>query len=324
MSTWKALSQLTSISTLLKQIQERFKPIAFPSGIYTVTHLRAVGFVYTCDEDTAGCDCCGLEVSGWTAEMNPFSIHAERSPYCTFICTLKTSVPLSTTAIPPNTSVPNQRQNIIERHSIESVDVERSSNCFPESDLLKRVRKRTFSHWPHDSALPEEQMVKAGFYQCNVGHAEIQDRVICIHCNLICQKWTPYADDPCEVHETLSPNCVFVKAKLARPPTSSGVITNNHSSTSTDPEPSPPNEIAFTAACNPSYAESSKRHASFATWPNENLPSVDDLVRAGCLYTGTKSMVTCFYCNGSLQNWGPNDNPMIEHARWFPNCAYAK
>ncbi|CAF4215993.1 unnamed protein product, partial [Adineta steineri] len=23
-------------------------------------------------------------------------------------------------------------------------------------------------------------------------------------------------------------------------------------------------------------------------------------------------------------NWGPNDNPMIEHARWFPHCAYAK
>ena len=65
-------------------------------------------------------------------------------------------------------------------------------------------------------------------------------------------------------------------------------------------------------------------HASFATWPNENLPSVDDLVRAGFFYTGTKTIVTCFYCNGSLQNWGPNDNPMIEHARWFPHCAYAK
>ena len=25
-----------------------------------------------------------------------------------------------------------------------------------------------------------------------------------------------------------------------------------------------------------------------------------------------------------MQNWGPNDNPMIEHARWFPHCAYAK
>jgi hypothetical protein len=47
-------------------------------------------------------------------------------------------------------------------------------------------------------------------------------------------------------------------------------------------------------------------------------------VRAGFFFTGTKTVVTCFYCNGSLQNWGANDNPMIEHARWFPHCAYAK
>ncbi|CAF3551333.1 unnamed protein product [Rotaria sp. Silwood1] len=67
-----------------------------------------------------------------------------------------------------------------------------------------------------------------------------------------------------------------------------------------------------------------KRYVSFATWPSEQLPAVDDLVRAGFFYTGKNTIVTCFYCNGSLQNWGSNDNPMIEHARWFPHCAYAK
>jgi hypothetical protein len=80
----------------------------------------------------------------------------------------------------------------------------------------------------------------------------------------------------------------------------------------------------YTAACNTNYIEIPKRYASFATWSNENLPPVDDLVRAGFFFTGTKTIVICFYCNGSLQNWGPNDNPMIEHARWFPHCAYAK
>ncbi|CAF4949358.1 unnamed protein product, partial [Rotaria magnacalcarata] len=58
-----------------------------------------------------------------------------------------------------------------------------------------------------------------------------------------------------------------------------------------------------------------KRHASFSTWPNENLPSVENLVKAGFFFTGTKTIVTCFYCNGSLQNWGSNDNPIVEHAR---------
>ncbi|CAF4560159.1 unnamed protein product, partial [Rotaria magnacalcarata] len=84
------------------------------------------------------------------------------------------------------------------------------------------------------------------------------------------------------------------------------------------------NDIVFTVSCNPTYSAIPKRHASYATWPIEDLPPVDDLVRAGFFYTGTKTIVTCFYCNGSLQNWGPNDNPMIEHARWFPHCAYAR
>jgi hypothetical protein len=84
------------------------------------------------------------------------------------------------------------------------------------------------------------------------------------------------------------------------------------------------NEFVHTAACNPAYAELPKRTASYAAWSNDNLPDVDDLVRAGFFYTGTKTIVTCFYCNGSLQNWGPKDNPTIEHARWFPHCAYAK
>ncbi|CAF4301553.1 unnamed protein product, partial [Adineta steineri] len=83
-------------------------------------------------------------------------------------------------------------------------------------------------------------------------------------------------------------------------------------------------QIVNTSACHSSYREITKRYASFSTWTNENTPSVDDLVNAGFFYTGTKTVVTCFYCNGSLQNWGAKDNPMIEHARWFPHCAYVK
>jgi hypothetical protein len=72
-------------------------------------------------------------------------------------------------------------------------------------------------------------------------------------------------------------------------------------------------------------AEISRREATFsnASWP-ENSPSMDDLVRAGFFFSGIENTVTCFYCNGSLHKWGANDNPMIEHARWFPHCLYAK
>jgi hypothetical protein len=165
-------------------------------------------------------------------------------------------------------------------------------------------------------------MILAGFFQCNVG-----DRVICLYCNLICQQWLSHTDDPSEVHQTLSPQCPYVRLMMKSRQTSSVSIlnessTNNARVLTSDSIRS--NEIVQALACHIGYIEIPKRQASFASWPQETLPSVDDLVRAGFFYTGAKTIVTCFYCNGSLQNWGPKDNPVVEHARWFPFCAYAK
>lgn len=331
------ISLPTAITFTLRSIRDLILSITKSLGVFTPNQLAVAGFYYTGDGDTAVCKDCKLEVSNWTLDMKPFQIHSERSPDCPFVInhpktfsmlseTVKSSP--SSNIISRNITSINEQENPSKRIKIDPKDIDFSSVSLHEVDLLILVRKRGFSHWPHRTIPSSAQMIEAGFFNCNVG-----DRVICIYCNLICQQWTPHTDDPCEVHKTLSPNCIYVKAKLIRPAASSILIVNESSasivpnSQSPGPsnlEPLRSHEIVFTAACNPAYAELPKRHASFATWPNENLPSVDDLVRAGFFYTGTKTIVTCFYCNGSLQNWGANDNPMIEHARWFPHCAYAK
>ncbi|CAF4249609.1 unnamed protein product, partial [Didymodactylos carnosus] len=167
---------------------------------------------------------------------------------------------------------------------------------------------------------------------CNVG-----DRVICIYCNIMCQQWTMDTDDPSEIHKTLSPNCFYVKLMLSKNASTNNIHILNEVRQQTSPLSTTVNgihannsskicshEIVLTAAFNVTYAEMRKRYASFTSWPQEPLPSVDDLVKAGFFYSGKKTIVTCFYCNGSLQNWGQKDNPMIEHARWFPQCAYAR
>ena len=309
------------------------KTILENHGVYSQAHLRASGFRYTGNGDAARCDDCGLEVSGWTTTMIPFTIHAERKPDCPFVSSIKAckaiSAPGSSISLPRLTTASSEPENPSKRQKTEVTTAEAIVNSLLETSILQQVRRRTFSQWPHRTIPSSAQMIEAGFFNCNVG-----DRVICLYCNLICQQWTPHTDDPCEVHKTLSPNCIYVKSKLVRPAASSIIIVNEnattasaagpHSPTSSNLDPLRSHEIVYTAACNPSFTELPRRHASFAAWPVENLPSVDDLVRAGFFYTGTKTIVTCFYCNGSLQNWGPNDNPMIEHARWFPHCAYAK
>ncbi|CAF4528491.1 unnamed protein product, partial [Rotaria sp. Silwood2] len=148
---------------------------------------------------------------------------------------------------------------------------------------------------------------------------------ICLYCNLICQQWTPHTDDPDNIHQTLSSLCPYVLFILKTRQTSTASILNDNSNNrALTSNVLRFNEIAQASAFHRAYVEISKRLSSFNSWPQEDLPSVDDLVRAGFFYTGSKTIVTCFYCNGSLQNWGPKDNPLIEHVRWFPLCAYAK
>ncbi|CAF2810837.1 unnamed protein product [Rotaria sp. Silwood2] len=296
-------------------------------GVHSTIAMLSAGFYYIGNKDTVKCDECGLEVSGWTLDMKPFAIHAQRSPTCAFVRSILPDqiIPVpSTVNLLSTTSGLTDDEKPSKRQKIEATQ----EMCQPcrliEVDTLKQIRKRTFSHWPHRTSPSSAQMIDAGFFNCNVG-----DRVICLYCSIICQQWTPHTDDPCEIHKKLSPKCPYVISMLKRQQTASIVIinefsNNGHSLTSNNTDPLRFNEIVYTAACHSNYIEIPRRHTSFATWSNENLPPVEDLVKAGFFYTGTKTIVTCFYCNGSLQNWGANDNPMIEHARWFPHCAYAK
>ena len=40
--------------------------------------------------------------------------------------------------------------------------------------------------------------------------------------------------------------------------------------------------------------------------------------------TGCGDIVRCYACDGGLQKWSPGDSAWVEHARWFPHCAYVR
>ncbi|CAF3641548.1 unnamed protein product [Rotaria sp. Silwood1] len=282
-------------------------------GIHTTNALSAAGFSYTNQGDTVRCETCGLEVSNWDASMIPFIIHAQRSPSCQFVRSFQVA------------------QNCIKQsvHQRNESKYSRKKIMF-ENDIVTQVRARTFSNWPHQTSPSRAQMIEAGFYRCNV-----LDRVICLHCDLICQQWIPLIDDPIEVHRTLSPKCPFVIGMLTKteevsisPPSiinqSPTNSTNRHSSNLNNIESLRVGNIASASPHHSAYAELPKREASFATWSKEGVPTIDNLVRAGFFYSEISNAVTCFYCNGSLHEWSPEDDPVIRHAHCFPDCAYIK
>ncbi|CAF2086045.1 unnamed protein product [Rotaria magnacalcarata] len=185
----------------------------------------------------------------------------------------------------------------------EESNIKKKKYCFNESETIKQYRIQSLGHWPH--FIPNrESMISAGWFSCN-----INDRVLCIYCHKLCEQWT-INDDPSEVHQRISPQCPFVLSMPSK--NCSPKIINDKLDENFQPS-------------HPTMAEVSKREATFSKiiWP-ENSPSIENLVRAGFYCTGVSGEVTCFYCNGSLHKWGPNDNPMVEHARWFPHCDYAK
>ena len=266
-------------------------------GTHSTIAIRAAGFDRILDDTTAICSTCDLRISEWPSGTAPFQLHAQRSPACAFVRRL-----LPTSSITMQT--PSCSEQPTEHHLVESAS-------------LKQARRRTFSHWPSRMMPAMTQMIAAGFLSCRVS-----DRVICIYCDLICQQWASEVDDPCQVHRTVSPRCVYVCSILDHPvsPSSSPVIVN----ASGEAASSFDRGASINHVHHPDYIEIPRRTATFATWSKEDLPSVEALVQAGFFYSGSKTIVTCFYCNGSLQNWGAKDDPMIEHARWFPHCLYAR
>ncbi|CAF1072609.1 unnamed protein product, partial [Rotaria sordida] len=176
-------------------------------------------FQYTGDRDTAGCKHCGLEAFNWTVDMNPFTIHSEQSPHCSYVRSMKPSslsVVLesssSSTAINQNTLISDEQEN---HPQLRKIDLKSRLNNLFEPDSLQQCRRNTFCQWPHREALSSECMVQAGFFRYDTN-----DRIICPHCDLTCEKWTPYVDNPKEVHKALSPTCLYVteKLRLAEPP----------------------------------------------------------------------------------------------------------
>jgi hypothetical protein len=181
-------------------------------GVHSVNRLRTSGFVYTGDNDTARCDICKLEVSGWTQDMDPYIVHRERSPNCSFVRSVQSE----------NKLRQYDEENVAKRQKTElTITPCNQQNKLTESSILQEIRQRTFSHWGQKVTPSKEQMIAAGFFHCNVG-----DRVLCLYCNLITQQWNGETDDPVEVHKVLSPNCPYVLSMLIDNTSSTVFIVN--------------------------------------------------------------------------------------------------
>jgi hypothetical protein len=56
-----------------------------------------------------------------------------------------------------------------------------------------------------------------------------------------------------------------------------------------------------------------------SNWPL-NWLSKESLARAGFFYINVGDQVKCAFCGGIIGQWEPNDQPIEEHRKFFPEC----
>ena len=74
----------------------------------------------------------------------------------------------------------------------------------------------------------------------------------------------------------------------------------------------------------PTYAQLQVRISSYQGWPTYLDQTPRAMAMAGFLFAGYQDYTRCFFCGGGLRNWEAGDDPWVEHARWFPQCAFVK
>jgi len=82
--------------------------------------------------------------------------------------------------------------------------------------------------------------------------------------------------------------------------------------------------IKHTGPLHPNYATTEARLRTFREWPPALKQQPKELADAGFYYIGLSDQVKCFYCDGGLRNWQPEDVPWIEHSRWFSKCVFVR
>lgn len=315
-------SILRNKSEVLANIRKGILPLTIKSGIYTHNQLRAAGFQYTGNGDAARCNGCGLEVSGWTSDMKPWTIHSTEKPRCPFVRDMRFHLSSSEIALLPRPSTTSNVKHTSECGKTEIIDYESSTNVSKEADFYRGARERSYSEWSYDANLSRSAMITAGFVSCNV-----HDRVVCPHCNLICQSWTPFVDVPVEVHKTLAPQCPYVKKMLSnnvQPQIINHGQTLNTNLTRNDLTiQRTTNSVSLTSQLSPSPQQCATGNESHSIYSPSTLP-IDEVIKADTADPPIQHDLECTECKKSLLHTGSCNSQTADIARWLVHCTHSK
>ncbi|KAL5010195.1 hypothetical protein ScPMuIL_012500 [Solemya velum] len=253
-------------------------------------------------------------------------------------------------------------QNSIDRYVNEVTSD--SSLPMKEQMKYELVRLSTFSNFPQDSNASATRLAQAGFYykgqndqvscfSCSVTHAHWRqgDVPLEVHRRISPNCAFMIGTDSGNVAVSSEPTAVPCAGVLLQ--IRSAYLENINNSSTNSPvrstgdgddfgqtsdsvvstliseRHSRSTDVGQEGVCYdhpkyPRYAVLAIRISSYNGWPSYRTQTPQSLSSAGLFYAGFGDCVRCFFCGGGLRNWEDGDNPWVEHARWYPRCAFVK
>ncbi|CAC5393826.1 BIRC7_8 [Mytilus coruscus] len=316
----------------------------FPNipGVYA-TKLAGAGFYYLEKDDEVICFKCKIIHKNWKPYDSPIKIHQQISPLCDFIKHIGSKYMEHSQHISEGTvsngtcdisyvgTECNKKLHDKNKLPVNGNDPRQSLNMHNGGTETQRIQTNTINQ-------------NSNNFRWNVSNtygARIQTNPVEINQSLnnttdnvsntdITRTETNQIPNDYSTNDVNSLNHI---PKTGLETSNRNASTPNHQSsgqiTTTDITSKAPVEQLMMGICvenpkYPKYAIRVSRLDSFKYWPTYLTQSPDEMATAGFFFTGSEDHCRCFFCGGGLKNWEPGDEPWVEHARWYHNCAFLR
>ncbi|KAK3099246.1 hypothetical protein FSP39_001508 [Pinctada imbricata] len=287
---------------------------SYPNSEISSMSLSKAGFYYEGNVDEVKCFECGLKHKHWTKGDDPFEIHLRMSPECSFIKNVAEEIdrhrqidnqPSTSTQSIHSSSQLTSQQNAsditgtsIGVSSVASSPVQpQGSHSSNENDLPSSTRR------PQHSRDPVTNMTG----QRNDGSQNISTV-------------SRYSNSPSGTDRSQTPRRPSqITSQAITSPAVSAPAPKKSAAETLEPL-----GISIEKPKYPQYAVMATRLSSFRHWPKHKKQCPETLAKAGFVYEGTEDFTRCFFCGGGLREWEDEDDPWVEHARWYPKCVYIR
>nr|CAB3225545.1 baculoviral IAP repeat-containing protein 7-B-like [Phallusia mammillata] len=201
-------------------------------------------------------------------------------------------------------------------------------NFLKHLDLTRESERiRTFEDWPSETpSVSPTALARSGFFY--LGNL---DRVQCFSCGGALKNWQ-LGDNVQTEHRRHFSHCKMSKgSEMRNVPLATdeqATVLSQHTEGPPDLSEDEAEVLRESFPCqepaNPHMRNETNRLQTFnQEWGDAQVDATSsELAKAGFFYLGSRDQVKCWYCNGGLRNWEPDQEPWAEHAKWYPSCEF--